>query len=362
MAGQNGFWLCQFPPISVHFGKAIVIFGETSFAVTANRTASMFRCSSPDSSDQLAHKTLGWVRRISREIVINVAEAKNVHALAGTDPEFWSMGASGVLTPEGGAWAQNLLKRGGGVPLKIAWKLHDFENILGASGPSPPGPPRSAGWQPCWPKAEEGTFSHLVFSVCSMNANAVHHSGGSRGLGGPAPLAPKISSKSCSFQAILREEPLFWANFGLRAPPGSKICWAPLTKFLDPRLGGVTTSQWRGGSPWNQVQLELGFAILQKFLAFHSYLGSTEAVLVLCVIHIIIVLISAHMKGQETEQGLQGTPKILLHCFSSFSEKYGEDNYPQVELWLQGTTWAMSCPGPVFAWSCSKLLSIVRAT
>ena len=34
--------------------------------------------------------------------------------------------------------------------------------------------------------------------------------------GGPA---PKISSKSCSFQGILRENPLFWANFRLRAPP-----------------------------------------------------------------------------------------------------------------------------------------------
>ncbi len=40
--------------------------------------------------------------------------------------------------------------------------------------------------------------------------------------GGPwlpgAPLAPKISSKSCSFHAILREKTLFWANLG-SAPP-----------------------------------------------------------------------------------------------------------------------------------------------
>ncbi len=48
------------------------------------------------------------------------------------------------------------------------------------------------------------------------------------GPGARAPLAPKISSKSCSFQA----------NFRLRAPPwGSKLHWAPLTKILDPRLG-----------------------------------------------------------------------------------------------------------------------------
>ena len=31
-----------------------------------------------------------------------------------------------------------------GVSLKIAWKLHDFEEILGARGPGPPGPPGSA--------------------------------------------------------------------------------------------------------------------------------------------------------------------------------------------------------------------------
>ncbi len=45
-----------------------------------------------------------------------------------------------------------------------------------------------------------------------------------------APLAPQISPKSCSFQAILREKPLFWANFGLRAPLGSKLRWPPWPK------------------------------------------------------------------------------------------------------------------------------------
>ncbi len=52
-----------------------------------------------------------------------------------------------------------------------------------------------------------------------------------------APLGPKISSKSCSFQAILRKKnPIlskFWAQ-GL--PLGSKFRWAPMTKILDPRL------------------------------------------------------------------------------------------------------------------------------
>ena len=57
-------------------------------------------------------------------------------------------------------------------------------------------------------------------------------------LGAWVPLAPKIYSKSCSFQGIIRAKPLFWAIFRLRAPPllGSKLHWAPLIKILDPRL------------------------------------------------------------------------------------------------------------------------------
>ena len=37
-------------------------------------------------------------------------------------------------------------------------------------------------------------------------------------LGARALLAPKISSKSCSCQAILRTKPIFWAIFGVRTP------------------------------------------------------------------------------------------------------------------------------------------------
>ena len=44
---------------------------------------------------------------------------------------------------------------------------------------------------------------------------------------GPCPLAPKICQKSCSFQAILREKPLFWANFGLSPPLGVKTPLGP---------------------------------------------------------------------------------------------------------------------------------------
>ena len=58
--------------------------------------------------------------------------------------------------------------------------------------------------------------------------------------GGPGArpyLAAKISSKSCSFQAIFRENSYFWANFGFRAPPPwGQNCAGPLTKILDPRL------------------------------------------------------------------------------------------------------------------------------
>ena len=52
----------------------------------------------------------------------------------------------------------------------------------------------------------------------------------------PLPLPPKFFPKSCSFQAILRKKPPIWANFGLRAPLGSKLHWGPLTKILDAPL------------------------------------------------------------------------------------------------------------------------------
>ena len=62
----------------------------------------------------------------------------------------------------------------------------------------------------------------------------VPHTSGSRGLWCRAPLAPKIFffSKSCSFQAILRENPLFWAKFGLSPPLGSKLCGADVPHYM----------------------------------------------------------------------------------------------------------------------------------
>ncbi len=48
-----------------------------------------------------------------------------------------------------------------------------------------------------------------------------------------------ISSKPYSFQSILRGNPYFEQILGSGPPLGSKLCWAPLTKILDPRLPGV---------------------------------------------------------------------------------------------------------------------------
>ena len=104
-------------------------------------------------------------------------------------------------------------------------------------------------WKKIWkyPTTKETWLKGLVSRKCAAvtclpgNQKSDHEmapkfdcypSSGSRGaLGAWAPFAPNISSKSCSFQAILRGKHLFWANFGLRAHPlGSKLCWAPWPK------------------------------------------------------------------------------------------------------------------------------------
>ena len=57
---------------------------------------------------------------------------------------------------------------------------------------------------------------------------------GSRGPWGPGfPLAPKISSNFKGKNPILRK------ILGSGPPLGSKLCWAPLTKILDPPLQTV---------------------------------------------------------------------------------------------------------------------------
>ncbi len=66
----------------------------------------------------------------------------------GADLGVWSGGPSGVWTPRG-PWAQNLLKIG-----VFPWKLHDFQEILGARGPGgglaprPPGSATGLRWHP----------------------------------------------------------------------------------------------------------------------------------------------------------------------------------------------------------------------
>ncbi len=74
-------------------------------------------------------------KRLSKEIQMDGEKQARIQ-------DFGQGGPSGVLTPLGGPWAQYFLKTG--VFLKIAWKLHDFEEILGQGGPGPPGPPGSA--------------------------------------------------------------------------------------------------------------------------------------------------------------------------------------------------------------------------
>ena len=54
-------------------------------------------------------------------------------------------------------------------------------------------------------------------------------------LGAQGPLAPKICSQSCSFQALLRENPYFEHISG-SGFPGVKTPLVPLTKILEPPL------------------------------------------------------------------------------------------------------------------------------
>ena len=55
--------------------------------------------------------------------------------------------------------------------------------------------------------------------------------------GGPwgsrPPLPPRFFQNHAVFRQFLRGNPYFWAKFGLKAPLGSKLHWAPLTKILD---------------------------------------------------------------------------------------------------------------------------------
>ncbi len=76
-----------------------------------------------------------------------------------------------------------------------------------------------------------------------------HSSGSTRG--GPGglgtPLAPKIFLSSCSFQAILRENPYF-DKFWAQGPPGVKTLLPHLTRILDLPLGHWVEARMSGGN------------------------------------------------------------------------------------------------------------------
>ena len=102
--------------------------------------------------------------------------------------------------------------------------------------------PRSAPIYMCGPHTDPGeqicsSFCIWVWASPPLSPTYMYTSG-SRG---PAPLAPKIFSKSLQFWGNFKGKPLIWANFGLRGPPGVKPpLGPPLTKILDPPLPPLT--------------------------------------------------------------------------------------------------------------------------
>ncbi len=101
--------------------------------------------------------------------------------------DFGQGGPSGVLIP-GGPWTKHLLK--------IAWKLHDFEKILGAGGPLDP---RSACVYLVWP------FSRIDSPSVPQSLSP-----SPPGSGSLLPLAVEKTAKSgrrdqCAAQCAARE-------------------------------------------------------------------------------------------------------------------------------------------------------------
>ncbi len=95
-------------------------------------------------------------------------------------------------------------------------------------------------------------------------------SSGFRGLWGAVPLATKIFFKSCSFQANLRVNPLFWA----RGSPSGQNCWPPLTKILYLRLNRVKKHQ---NFAWDVVQNNITCKIQLNFYCGKMYFVSAFA-------------------------------------------------------------------------------------
>ncbi len=83
--------------------------------------------------------------------------------------------------------------------------------------------------------------------------------------GGPLGPGPPLPLRFLQNNAILRGKPLFWVNFRLRPPLGSKLRWAPLSKILDPRLF-VVCANYRKKPPFMR---EIQFSIfLQQNSSF----------------------------------------------------------------------------------------------
>ncbi len=94
------------------------------------------------------------------------------------------------------------------------------------------------------PPTQNANYSLSIWETTQSQDDWVKGTSPLADPGGPIStlsLAPKICSKSCSFQAIIYKgnPQLFWANFGLRVPRGSKLHWPPVTKILDPPVNPV---------------------------------------------------------------------------------------------------------------------------
>ena len=110
---------------------------------------------------------------------------------------------------------------------------------MSAVHPPPRSPFTAVNWKlktPLLLKKKKKRKVKEAFYFCASGKSSLLSSGSREGARGP-PFAPKISSKSCSFQATLRENPNFEQILGSGPPLGVKTPRGlPLTKILDPRL------------------------------------------------------------------------------------------------------------------------------
>ena len=84
--------------------------------------------------------------------------------------------------------------------------------------------------------ATPSIYFSILFPFLYVHTTRITSTSGSRGPWRPSPPWPQICFQIMQFSGNFKGNPLFWANFRLRAQLGSKLCWVPLTKILDPRL------------------------------------------------------------------------------------------------------------------------------